>query len=133
MENENVRVTLLLEMISFALVDGNLHANEYLFLSMIADELGFDLDSFKELFHREDFPVVIKSEFERIKQFYRLALLMHSDAILHVKEQTKIREIGITMGLNPNGIERVLHTMENSPSKMVTPEFLLGAFQIQTN
>lgn len=133
MENENVRVTLLLEMISFALVDGNLHANEYLFLSMIADELGFDLDSFKELFHREDFPVVIKSEFERIKQFYRLALLMHSDAILHVKEQTKIREIGITMGLNPNGIERVLHTMEKSPSKMVTPEFLLGAFQIQIN
>ena len=72
MEGEKERITLLLEMISFALVDGNLHDNEYLFLSMIADELGFDLDSFKELFHREDFPVVIKSEFERIKQFYRL-------------------------------------------------------------
>jgi len=52
---------------------------------------------------------------------------------LHAKEQTKIREIGITMGLNPNGIERVLHAMENSTSKMVTPEFLLEAFQIQLN
>lgn len=133
MEDDRERLTLLLEMISFALVDGNLHDNEYLFLSMIADELGFDVDSFKALFHREDFPVVIKSEFERIKQFYRLALLMHCDAILHVKEQTKIREIGITMGLNPIGIERVLSAMEKSSKKMVTPEFLLEAFQTQMN
>lgn len=127
------KLALLSEMISFSVVDGRLHEREYLFLSMIADELQIDKDAFKNLFHQEEYPMVIKSEFERIQQFYRLALLMHCDGVLHEREQIKIHEIGINMGLNPHAIKRVLKAMEVSPNKMISPEFLLEVFQEQLN
>ena len=127
------KLALLSEMIAFSVVDGRLHEREYLFLAMIADELQIGQDDFKGLFHQEKYPVVMKSEFERIQQFYRLALLMHCDGVLHEREQIKIHEIGINMGLNPHAIKRVLKAMEVSPTKMVSPEFLLEIFQEQLN
>jgi uncharacterized tellurite resistance protein B-like protein len=127
------KLALLSEMIAFSVIDGKLHEREFLFLSMIADELQIDKDTFKNLFHQEEYSVVIKSEFERIQQFYRLALLMHCDGVLHEREQIKIHEIGINMGLNPHAIKRVLKAMETSPNKMISPEFLIEVFQEQLN
>ena len=83
--------------------------------------------------HEEHRSEIIKNEFERIQQFYRLALLMHCDGVLHEREQIKIREIGINMGLNPFAIKRDLKAMEQSPTRMVSPEFLLEVFQEQLN
>ena len=100
---------------------------------MVADELQVTADDFKSLFHQENYPVVIKSEFERIQQFYRLALLMHCDGVLHEREQIKIHEIGINMGLNPHAIKRVLKAMESSPTNIISPDFLLEVFQEQLN
>ncbi|MFN3967924.1 excinuclease ABC subunit B [Flavobacterium sp.] len=127
------KLALLTEMIAFSVVDGRLHEREYLFLTMIADELQVALEDFKALFHQENYTTVIKTEFERIQQFYRLALLMHCDGVLHEREQIKIHEIGINMGLNPHAIKRVLKAMEISPTKMISPEFLLEVFQEQLN
>ena len=133
MSNHEEKLALLAEMITFSVVDGKLHEREYLFLTMIADELQITLEDFKALFHQENYPMVIKSQFERIQQFYRLALLMHCDGFLHEREQNKIHEIGVTMGLNPHAIKRVLKAMEISPTKIISPEFLLEVFQEQLN
>jgi uncharacterized tellurite resistance protein B-like protein len=127
------KLSLLSEMIAFSVIDGKLHEREYLFLSLIADELQIKKEDFKSLFHQEDYPIVIKSEFERIQQFYRLALLMHCDGEIHEKEKNAIHGIGINMGLNPHAIKRVLKAMEISPTKMISPEFLLEIFQEQLN
>ena len=133
MEKYEEKLALLAEMIAFSVVDGKLHEREYLFLSMIAEELSIEKTDFKNLFHQENDRVVIKSEFERIQQFYRLALLMHCDGVLHEREQNKIHEIGINMGLNPHAIKRVLKAMETSSTKIISPEFLLEVFQEQLN
>ena len=133
MNTKEQKVSLLSDMIAFAIVDGELHEREYMFLTLIAVELGISNDELKQLFHEEHRSEIIKSEFERIQQFYRLALLMHCDGVLHEREQNKIREIGINMGLNPFAIKRVLKAMEQSPTKMVSPEFLLEVFQEQLN
>nr|WP_293870912.1 TerB family tellurite resistance protein [Flavobacterium sp.] len=133
MNNYEERLALLLEMIAFSVIDGKLHEREHLFLTMIAEQLQIPKADFKNLFHQEAYPVVIKSEFERVQQFYRLALLMHSDGVLHEREHVKIHEIGINMGLNPNAVERVLKAMEASPNKMISPKFLLEVFQEQLN
>lgn len=127
------KVSLLLDMIAFAIVDGELHEREYNFLSLIAIELGIDKEEFKQLFHEENPSEVIKNEFERIQQFYRLALLMHCDGVLHEREEIKIHEIGINMGLNPFAMKRVLKAMEQSPTRMVSPDYLLEVFQEQSN
>ena len=133
MENYTQKLALLSDMIAFAIVDGELHDREYQFLSIVAVELGINKTELNQLFHEEKRSEIIKSEFERIQQFYRLALLMHCDGILHEREQIKIHEIGINMGLNPHAIKRVLKAMENSPTKMISPEFLLEVFQEQLN
>lgn len=133
METKEKKLNLLADMISFAIVDGKLHEKEYLFLSMIADELQIEKEEFKQLFHQENKIEILKSEFDRIQQFYRLALLMHCDGVVEDKEIIKINEIGIKMGLSPFAIKRVLKAMEQSPTRMVSPEYLLEVFQEQKN
>jgi len=133
MNTKAEKISLLSDMIAFAIVDGELHEREYAFLMIIAVELGISKEELNQLFHEENRIEIIKNEFERIQQFYRLALLMHCDGVLHEREQIKIREIGINMGLNPFAIKRVLKAMEESPNCMVSPEFLLEVFQEQLN
>jgi tellurite resistance protein len=132
-KTKSEKLNLLQDMIAFAIVDGELHQKEYNFLSLIAIELGIDKQEFKQLFHEENYKEIIKNEFERIQQFYRLALLMHCDGVLHEREEIKIHEIGIGMGLNPFAMKRVLKAMEQSPNRMVSPEYLFLVFQEQRN
>jgi uncharacterized tellurite resistance protein B-like protein len=133
MNTKEQKISLLADMIAFAIVDGELHEREYMFLSIIAVELGINKDELNQLFHEENRSEIIKSDFERIQQFYRLALLMHCDGVLHERELNKIHEIGINMGLNPFATKRVLKAMEQSPTRMVHPDYLLEVFQEQLN
>lgn len=133
MNTYDEKISLLLEMIAFSTVDGHLHKREYEFLAIVANELKISLPVFKDLFHQESPQLVMKTEFERIQQFYRLALLMHSDGMLHEKEETAIRQIAVNMGLNPSAIKRILEMMKKSPFAMIEAEVLLNIFQEQNN
>lgn len=125
--------SLLLEMISFSIVDGKLHQRELDFIWIVAKELGFTRAEYSDLFHQELPHLPIKSEFQRIQQFYRLALIMHCDGVLHEKESVAIRQIAIDMGLNPGATKRVLQMMQESPNAMIDANALLAMFQEQHN
>lgn len=127
------KISLLAEMIAFAVVDGKLHDREYQFLSIVAKELQIKKEDFKNLFHQELSNIPIKSESQRIQQFYRLALLMHCDGVLHEKEEIAIKQMGINMGLNPFAIKRILKAMEASPTRMIDGEMLINIFKEQLN
>jgi hypothetical protein len=133
MHTYDQKISLLLEMIAFATIDGNLHKNEYAFLAIVADELKISKAVFKDLFHQELPNLVIKSEFERFHQFYRLALLMHSDGVLHPKEEVAILQIGINMGLNPIVTNRILKMMKMKPSPIIEADILVEIFKEQHN
>lgn len=133
MQTYEEKISLLLEMIAFATIDGNLHKNEYAFLAIIAKELNISKAVFNDLFHQELPPVVIKSEYERFHQFYRLALLMHSDGLIHSKEEVAIIQIGIDMGLNPIVTNRILKMMKMKPSPIIEADILLEIFKEQHN
>jgi uncharacterized tellurite resistance protein B-like protein len=125
--------SLLLEMIAFSTVDGQLHKREYEFLAIVANELNISKAEFNDLFHLELPQIVIKSEFERFQQFYRLALLMHSDGVLHQKEEVAIQQITINMGLNPIVTNRILEMMKKTRSPIIDANVLLEIFQEQHN
>ena len=125
--------SLLLEMISFSIVDGKLHQRELDFIWIVAKELSFTRAEYSDLFHQELPHLPIKSEFQRIQQFYRLALIMHCDGVLQEKESVAIRQITIDMGLNPGATKRVLQMMQESPNAMIDAKALLGMFQEQHN
>ncbi|WP_338410458.1 excinuclease ABC subunit B [uncultured Flavobacterium sp.] len=133
METYQEKISLLQELIDFAIVDGQLHDKEYDFIEMIAYELEIDKQIYLKLFKGRKTNIIIKDEFRRIYQFYRLALLMHIDGVLHKKELIKINEIGISMGLNPFAIKRILYLMKKKPSRMIDEKILLAAFQEQHN
>lgn len=133
METTQEKISLLKEMISFALVDGELHDREYDFIEIVAFELGVDKVTLLKLYENKGEVEVIKDEINRICQFYRLALLMRCDDILHERERIKINEIGINMGLDPYAMKRVLKLIEDSPDHMVDGETLIRLFSEQLN
>jgi glutaminase len=99
----------------------------------VASELKLGSAVFNDLFHQELPQMLIKSEFERVKQFYRLALLMHSDGVLHTKEDNAIQQISINMGLNPAATKRILKIMKNGLNPIIDSKVLLNIFQEQHN
>ncbi|HLA56890.1 MAG TPA: hypothetical protein VK623_12360, partial [Flavobacterium sp.] len=127
------KLSLLSEMIEFAKVDGELHERELEFLALVASELQIDKPVFVELFRRHSDIKVIKSEAQRIHQFYRLALLMHCDGKLHQNENIAIRQLGINMGLSPSAMNRVLELMKASPTGMIDAEEIVNTFKEQQN
>ena len=133
MNSYEEKLSLLSEMIAFAKIDGQVHEREYRFLSIVASQLMVDNDAFKVLFTNPAPKVVIKTEHERILQFYRLALLMQADGVLHNNEQVAIREMGINMGLSPFAMKSVLVEMQQSPTGLIDPEVLLALFRAQQN
>ena len=133
METTQEKISLLQEMISFALIDGELHDREYDFIEIVAYELGIDKETLHKLYENKGEVDVIKDEMNRICQFYRLALLMRCDEVLHERERIKINEIGINMGLDPYAMKRVLKLIEDSPDHMVDGQILIKLFSEQLN
>ena len=125
--------SLLLEMIAFSTVDGQLHKREYDFLAIIAQELQVKKEEFKQFFHEELPLLPIRTEFLRIQQFYRLALLMYCDGILHEKEMIRLQQIALDMGLNPTATKRVLKLMGEASNAIIDGAVLLNVFQEQHN
>ena len=132
-ENYKEKLDLLSDLVSFAVIDGALHPKEYQFLQLIACELKVKTHDFEQLFHEDLKPRAILSELNRIEQFYRLALLMHCDGILHEKENNFIHEIGIKMALNPFAINRILKAMAQSETQTISADYLLEVFHEQLN
>ncbi|MBZ4034361.1 TerB family tellurite resistance protein [Flavobacterium sp. 17A] len=133
MNTEAEKRSLLLEMIMFATVDGHLHKRELHFLKLVALELSISEEEFQDLFHQETKPIPIKSEMQRINQFYRLALLMHCDGVLHEREFKAIQQIALEMGLNLSAVKRVLEMMKKTPNTVINPIVLMEIFQEQHN
>ncbi|WP_281631708.1 TerB family tellurite resistance protein [Flavobacterium luteolum] len=133
MNTEAEKRSLLLEMITLATVDGHLHKRELEFLRIVALELNISEEEFQDLFHQETKPLPIPSEMQRINQFYRLALLMHCDGVLHEREFHAIQQIAIGMGLNLSAVKRVLEMMKKTPNTVINPIVLLEIFHEQHN
>lgn len=128
-----MKINLLNEMIAFSIVDGQLHSREYQFLSLIAAELKVEKQDFDDLFHQEHFVIPVKSENQRIQQFYRLALLMHCDGVLHEKEVIAIKQIAIEMGLNPSATNRFLNLIQTTKNRIIEPNEIYALFKEQQN
>jgi hypothetical protein len=133
MNTREEKISLLSEMIDFAIVDGELHDKEFDFLALLSQELGIDKPTFMDLFRKRDAFIPIKDEFHRILHFYKLSLLMFCDRVMHKQEDITIHQIGINMGLNPKAMDRILDLMHKAPNHIVAPEMVLCAFQEQHN
>ena len=133
MNKRSEKISLLSEMIAFALVDGELHDKEYDFLKLLSQELAIEKPAFLDLFRKRDKIIPIKDGFDRIVHFYQLSLLMYCDEIVHKYEDVTIHKIGLKLGLNPVAMNRVLAMMQKAPNHIVAPEKVICIFEEQLN
>lgn len=133
MINRVEKLSLLSEMIAFAMEDDNIKSIEYNFLLGVAKQLDISQEDFDYLFEHPVTYVHLKSHSERIVQFHRLVLLMNLDDTASPKQLVKIHNFGLRMGLSHESINRVLDLMESFPNKIVPPDFLIDIFKVQYN
>lgn len=120
-------------MIDFARTDGVVKEPEYGFLLGVANQLGIDRDNFNSLFDRKIEHIIPKSQADRILQFHRLVLLMNVDQVQEDIEIERLHTIGLSMGLRPTAIDRVLHIMGDYPNNVVPPKVLIEIFKTHYN
>ncbi|AYN68734.1 TerB family tellurite resistance protein [Euzebyella marina] len=133
MASQKEKLSILSEMIEFAKVDGQIKEPEFNFLKGVADQLGVDRETFNSLFVSEVEHVQPKSQADRILQFHRLVLLMNVDAEQQELEVTKLHNLGLSMGLPPMAIQRVLAVMNDYPGGVVPPKTLIDIFKVHYN
>ena len=133
MINRVEKLSLLSEMIAFAMEDENIKSIEYNFLLGVAKQLDITQEDFDYLFEYPVTYVHLKSHSERIVQFHRLVLLMNVDESVSPKELVKLYNFGLRMGLSHESISRVLDLMESFPNKIVPPGVLIDIFKVQYN
>ncbi|MFC5684197.1 excinuclease ABC subunit B [Flavobacterium sp. MAHUQ-51] len=119
---------LLLEMIAYATIDGQLSKKSYDFLFLIANELNFEKGVFLDLFG-EELPVLSDNlKLTRIKQFYQLLLFFQNDGILHKQDPELIIHIAISMGLDIEAIKILVKKVKNMPNSVIPDDVLWNMF-----
>ena len=120
---------LLLEMIAFATVDGQLSKKGYDFLFLIANELNFEKGKFMDLLSQELPLLSDNKKLNRIKQFYQLVVFFQNDGVLYKQDPNLIVQIAISMGLDTDGIKVLIKKVKNDPNTIIPDEILLNVFQ----
>ena len=133
MVNRVEKLSLLSEMIAFAINDSSLKNIEYNFLLGVAKQLSISREDFDYLIEHPIDYKHLKSHSERIVQFHRLVLLMNIDGEITDAEIIKLHNFGLRMGLNHESINKVLYLMESFPNKIVPPDVLIDIFKVQYN
>ena len=133
MINRVEKLSLLSEMIAFAINDSSLKNIEYNFLLGVAKQLSITREDFDYLIEHPIDYKHLKSHSERIVQFHRLVLLMNIDGENNESEIIKLHNFGLRMGLNHESINKVLYLMDSFPNKIVPPDVLIDIFKVQYN
>lgn len=128
METFEEKKKLLLEMIAFATVDGELSKKGYDFLFLIANELNFEKGGFIDLLSQELPPLPDNIKLHRIKQFYQLVVFFQNDGILYKQDPDLIIHIAISMGLDTDAVRLLLKKMKNAPNTLISDDTLWNIF-----
>lgn len=133
MNIQDEKKNLLLEMIAFATVDGQLSKKDFDFMFILSNTLNVERGGFMSLFQQKTVPIPIKTKSLRVQQFYKLALLMQRDGILLLKDSAVIRRFAITMGLKPEVAKRILKKMKTAPNTILSNDTLFRILEEEGN
>ncbi len=123
---------LLLEMIAFATVDGQLSKKGYDFLFLIANELNFEKGGCIDLLSQELPKLPENMKLNRIKQFYQLVVFFQNDGVLYKQDPDLIVHIAISMGLDVDAIKVLMKKLKNAPNSVIPDEVLWRIFNEET-
>lgn len=133
MDIQEEKKNLLLEMIAFATVEGQLQKKDFDFLFILSNTLNIERGGFMDLFQQKTVAIPIKTKSLRVQQFYKLALFMQRDGTLLLKDAAVIRRFAITMGLKPEVSKRIIKKMKSNPNTILSKDTLFRILEEEGN
>ena len=133
MDIQEEKKNLLLEMIAFATVEGQLQKKDFDFLFILSNTLNIERGGFMDLFQQKTVAIPIKTKSLRVQQFYKLALFMQRDGTLLLKDAAVIRRFAITMGLKPEVSKHIIKKMKSNPNTILSKDTLFRILEEEGN
>ncbi len=127
MNKECTNRALLSEIIQMAKADQVIKESEYGLLQELALQFGIGKDEFENLLYQKPQKAVINSHEERIDQFHRLIRMLYVDGEQHFLELDLLRVMGISIGLKPSTVLKLIQEMQKHPEGNITKTALLEA------
>lgn len=133
MSPKQEKFRLLADLIELAKADEHISEEEVKFLTSIAIQMEITEEEFNGIVNGELKGELPKTDADRIIQFHRLVLMMNIDLKVANEEISKIKDLGIKMGLNPIATNEVLRVMPFYPNNLVPTKKLIKIFRRSQN
>ena len=99
----------------------------------LLEQMGLTKNDVLQLFKSHIKTQLPPKETDRIIQFYRLCLLTLIDEKITFEELSKLRNVGINMGLSPTATEEIIRMLQGNKGKALSPESLIQVFKVNMN
>ncbi len=130
------RIYLLKQVWDIIKADKEIHKNEKGFLLDIARSMDVKPDELSDIIDLDSIVGIQKpvlSREEKILQVYQLALMIKADGKVSGEEIELIKNIGLEMGLSPEGLDIMMQELFKSMERVLNFEELLNIFNIPNN
>jgi len=127
------KLSFLSQLVKMAKADSIFKTVEHKYLVEIAQLLEVPIDYLEEIIDDNIVHILPKTHNDRIKQIYRLTIMMMIDGIVTVEEIKVLKEYAIELGLRPEAIEVMIRRMQSNKGGMLLLKDLQEIFSIQSN
>ncbi len=127
------KLSLLHQLVKMAKADSVFKTVEHKYLVEIAQLLEVSLDQLEDIIGDNVVHILPKTHNDRIKQIYRLTVMMMIDGIVTVEEVAVLKEYAIELGLRPEAIEVMIRRMQSNKGGMLLLKDLQEIFLIEAN
>jgi len=129
----SIHKKMIEQMIDLTKKNPDKNTKEIPFIVQLIEQMGLTKNDVLQLFNSHIKTQLPPKETDRILQFYRLCLLTLIDEKITFEELSKLRDVGINMGLSPTATEEIIRSLQENKGKVLSPEQLIKIFKVNLN
>ena len=129
----SIHKKMIEQMIDLTKKNPDKNTKEIPFIAQLIEQMGLTKNDVLQLFNSHIKTQLPPKETDRILQFYRLCLLTLIDEKITFEELSKLRDVGINMGLSPTATEEIIRSLQENKGKVLSPEQLIKIFKVNLN
>jgi len=129
----SIQKKMIEQMIEFTTMNSIKNEKEIPFIAQLIEQMGLTKNDVLHLFNSHIKTQLPPKETDRIIQFYRLCLLTLIDEKITFEELSKLRNVGINMGLSPTATEEIIRMLQENNGKVLSPQKLIEIFKVNMN
>ncbi len=131
--NKEQKLNLLRQLVNMAKADKIFKFVEFKYLTDIADVLGIGATQLDDIIEKEVVAPLPEKMLDRIRQLYRLTVMMMVDHVISDEEMILLKNYAIQLGLTDEGVDVMIVKMKANKGGMLLDEELLQIFSVKCN